>query len=117
MKRILLTYFFGLVGLMPLAYGADSVSPNKKDLICRNIMNYAEIVMSFRQNGLSIKDALNGNDAFFAKGDRSQSTYDLVNFLIRDAYSEPYYTSDSLKQQKINEFSERHYIGCMAMKE
>lgn len=41
----------------------------------------------------------------------------ITNLIIRDAYEQPSYSTPSIKEEQLNEFSAKYYLGCMAMYE
>lgn len=113
MKKTILTclVFLPILALAkPVQQNSDSVHEQN----CRTIMEIAHVIMEERQNGVPLSKALEKNDNIF-KQIHNKNLEKLYNSLTRDAYEQPSYSTPSIKQEQLNEFSAKQYLGCMAM--
>ena len=39
----------------------------------------------------------------------------IIGLIIRDAYEQPSYSTPSIKEDQLNEFSAKYYLGCIGM--
>lgn len=117
MKKIILliTGFLYLPALV-LAKQAQSVSDSAHEQNCRNTMEIANVIMQQKQNGMPLMKALEANDYAFKKNP-DKNMQKIINLITRDAYEQPSYSTPSIKQEQLNEFSAKYYLGCMAMYE
>ncbi|MCU4334195.1 hypothetical protein [Acinetobacter pittii] len=113
MKKIILLGFIFLPAFT-LAKPVQQVSDSVHEQNCRTIMEIAHVIMEERQNGVPLSKALENNDNIFKKI-HNKNLEKLYNSLTRDAYEQPSYSTPSIKQEQLNEFSAKHYLGCMAI--
>lgn len=104
MKRIAL---IGSCLLLSSSY--VSANENKKQSFCRGIYDYAEMVMTNRQDGVSIKVMFDSLE----KTSTSESQKKLSKKYILDAYERPKYSTKEKQREEINEFSKDKFIGCI----
>lgn len=105
-----------LVNTLSFAKSNQVVGDKQHEENCRAYMDLAHTFMEQKQKGLSLQEALKGND-FAYKQNKDDGMYKIVNMIIRDAYSQPNYSTPSIKTEQLNEFSAKYYLGCMAMYE
>lgn len=79
---------------------------------CYEAMKLSEAVMSARQYGVSIEDALsvrtdNPSDS------AAQSARFVHTEIILEAYDKPMYTTETYKQMEIKEFAAENYVECI----
>ena len=79
-------------------------------------MEMANVIMKQKQNGLPLIKALEANDSALKKN-FDKNMHKIVSLIIRDAYEQPSYSTPSIKEEQLNEFSAKYYLGCMAMYE
>lgn len=80
---------------------AEETTKTEREELCQSVYELAESVMTGRQTGVSIiqaKKVSNGNQ--------------LMDFLIKDAYSQRLRHTEELQQTVIQEFANDHYLGC-----
>ncbi|EPA9107907.1 MULTISPECIES: hypothetical protein [Acinetobacter calcoaceticus/baumannii complex] len=90
------------------------VSDREHENNCRMYMQIAEGIMRAKQNGLSLAKALEFNDETNIKM-KDDNMHKIMKLMIVDAYKQPSYTSSSVKQEQLNDFSAKYYIGCSEM--
>ncbi|HGX3401732.1 TPA: hypothetical protein ACNH0W_003304 [Acinetobacter nosocomialis] len=115
MKKIILIGLFYLPALV-LAKPAQPVSDSEHEQNCRNTMEIANVIMQTKQNGMPLIKALEAND-YALKNNPNKNMQKVTNLIIRDAYEQPSYSTPSIKQEQLNEFSAKYYLGCMEMYE
>ncbi|MER8208025.1 hypothetical protein ABS232_02295 [Acinetobacter baumannii] len=115
MKKIILIGLFYLPALV-LAKPAQPVSDSEHEQNCRNTMEIANVIMQQKQNGMPLMKALEANDYAFKKNP-DKNMQKIINLITRDAYEQPSYSIPSIKEEQLNEFSAKYYLGCMAMYE
>ncbi|MDA4947212.1 hypothetical protein PGJ90_17820, partial [Acinetobacter baumannii] len=115
MKKIIL---IGLIffPLLALAKPVQPVSDSEHERNCRNTMEIANVIMQQKQNGMPLMKALEANDYAFKKNP-DKNMQKIINLITRDAYEQPSYSTPSIKEEQLNEFSAKYYLGCMAMYE
>lgn len=119
MNKILTLCSTGLILLATssgFAKSQQAVSDKQHEENCRVYMDLAHTFMEQKQKGLTLQKALEGND-FAYKQDKDMNMYKTVNMIIRDAYSQPSYSTPSIKSEQLNDFSAKYYLGCIAMYE
>ncbi|PVZ90388.1 hypothetical protein C9426_00925 [Serratia sp. S1B] len=79
-------------------------------------MGIANAIMKQKQSGVPLIKALETNDAAL-KENPDKNMYNIVNLIIRDAYKQPSYSTPSIKEEQLNEFSSKYYLACMEMYE
>lgn len=92
------------------------VSDSEHEKNCRDIMRVANTLMKARQNGMSLDKMLEVNDRAYLDTQDSNMRQ-ISQMIIRDAYDQPNYKTESYKQDQLNEFSSKYYLGCMKMYE
>jgi hypothetical protein len=79
---------------------------------CFEAMKLSEAVMSARQYGVSIEDALSVRGS--ASGDSAvQSARIIHTEIILEAYDSPMYSTEKYKQSEIKEFAAESYLECI----
>jgi len=112
MKKIILLGFIFLPALIfAKPVQQDSYSVHEQN--CRTIMEIAQVIMEKKQNGLPLSKALEENDDIFKKI-HNKNVERLYNSITRDAYEQPNYSTPSMKQEQLNDFTATTYLGCMA---
>ena len=43
---------------------------------------------------------------------KDKNSHDIVDYMIRDAYSQPDYSSQTYKDEQLNEFNAKYYGMC-----
>lgn len=89
---------------------------NQHENNCRMYMDLANSIMMQKQNGVPLVKALEGNDYAYKKN-KDENMNKIVGLIIRDAYAQPSYSTQSIKNEQLNEFSAKYYLGCMEMYE
>lgn len=79
-------------------------------------MRVANTLMKARQNGMSLDKMLEVNDKAYLDT-KNSNMRQISQMIIRDAYEQPNYKTESYKQEQLNEFSSKYYLGCMKMYE
>lgn len=101
-----------LVGALMLpsfafADDAHNQSPtNDKQALCTSIQQFAETVMSGRQNGTPMAGMLNNIEA-------SPDVKDTMTQIIIAAYEKPRYMSEDMKRQSIEDFRDDTFLSCI----
>lgn len=85
----------------------------KDDSNCRSVMRLAESIMKKKQDGSSLSEALSIRDYAFKENPNDVKIKNLVDRIIRDAYSQPNYSTQSIKREQLNEFAAKYYLECM----
>lgn len=98
------------------AESVQPVSDSEHEKNCRDIMRVANTLMKARQNGMSLDKMLEVNDRAYLDTQDSNMRQ-ISQMIIRDAYDQPNYKTESYKQDQLNEFSSKYYLGCMKMYE
>lgn len=112
MKKILVA---GVVGLgLSLGVYAKNISDANHEENCRMYMDVANTIMKKKQNGLPLIKALEANDSAF-KQNPDKNMHKIISMIIRDAYEQPSYSTPSIKEEQLNEFSAKYYLGCISM--
>ena len=115
MKKIILLAI-SCLPLFTLAKPVQPFSDNEHEQNCRSTMEFAQAVMQHKQNGMPLSKALEANDYAFKKNP-DKNMQKITSLIIRDAYEQPSYSTPSIRQEQLNEFSAKYYLGCMAMYE
>lgn len=105
--------FFSTIAL---AKPVQPVSDNEHEKNCRDIMGIANTFMKARQNGMSLSKMLEVNDRTYLETKDTDMRH-ISSMIIRDVYEQPSYSTPSIKQEQLNEFSAKYYLGCMEMYE
>lgn len=111
MKKIIL--FISIVFISTLVFSA----PNKKSAKeqheenCVNLAKLAQTFMTSKQNGVSILSSLETVNTIIKDEQRAE----IIRLIVKDAYSQPNYTTPSVKEEQLNEFTAKYYIGCSEM--
>lgn len=95
---------------------AEPLGDSVHEKNCRVYMEMANVIMKQKQNGLPLIKALEANDSALKKN-FDKNMHKIVSLIIRDAYEQPSYSTPSIKEEQLNEFSAKYYLGCMAMYE
>ena len=74
----------------------------------------ANTIMKKKQNDLPLIKALEANDSAF-KQNPDKNMHKIISMIIRDAYEQPSYSTPSIKEEQLNEFSAKYYLGCISM--
>ncbi|EHU1703060.1 hypothetical protein A1Z17_RS05595 [Acinetobacter baumannii] len=113
-KIILLSLVF--LPILSMAKPSNPINDDERDKNCRMYMELANTVMMQKQNGLPLIKALEANDSALKKTP-NKNMHKITTLIIRDAYEQPSYSTPSIKQEQLNEFSAKYYLGCMEMYE
>ena len=111
MKKLLIAVF--LIFLSFGAYAKNTSNANHEEN-CRMYMEMANTIMKQKQNGMPLIKALEANDSAL-KQNPDKNMHKIVGLIIRDAYEQPNYSTPSIKEEQLNEFSAKYYLGCMGM--
>jgi hypothetical protein len=102
--------------LLMLLFPSLSFAGENKE-ICRIVLDMSEWIMQEKQSGVPLSVMLDTNKGFLTKhGENDKSSQAISNIyemLVNDAYSQHYFISDKYNQEQINEFSSKHYLGCL----
>lgn len=79
---------------------------------CFNAMKLSEAVMTARQYGVSIEDALSVR-ADNPSDSAAQSARFVHTEIILEAYDKPMYSTEKYKQSEIKEFAAENYVECI----
>ncbi len=110
-KNILLGFVF--LPAMTFAQPVQQDSYKVHEQNCRTIMEIAHSIMEKKQNGVPLSKALEENDVIFKKI-HNINVERLYNSITRDVYEQPNYSTPSMKQKQLNDFTTTTYLGCMA---
>lgn len=111
MKNI---FIAGVVGFLTLSVYAKDASNTKHEKNYRMYMEMANTIMKQKQNGMPLIKALEANDSAL-KQNPDKNMHKIIGLIIRDAYEQPSYSTPSIKEDQLNEFSAKYYLGCMGM--
>lgn len=111
MKKILVA---GVLICLSLSAYAKNTSNTSHEENCRMYMEVANTIMKKKQNGLPLIKALEANDSAF-KQNPDKNMHKIISMIIRDAYEQPNYSTPSIKEEQLNEFSAKYYLGCISM--
>ena len=111
MKNILIA---GVLGFLTLSVYAKDTSNANHEKNCRMYMEMANTIMKQKQNGMPLIKALEANDSAL-KQNPDNNMHKIIGLIIRDAYEQPSYSTQSIKEDQLNEFSAKYYLGCMGM--
>lgn len=113
MKKVLFASFLIYLSLGAYAKNTSDANHEKN---CRMYMEMANTIMKKKQNGLPLIKALEANDLAL-KQNPDKNMHKVVSLIIRDAYEQPGYSTPSIKEEQLNEFSAKYYLGCIGMYE
>lgn len=111
MKNILIA---GSLICLSLGVYAKNTSNANHEKNCRMYMEMANTIMKQKQNGMPLIKALEANDSAL-KQNPDKNMHKIIGLIIRDAYEQPSYSTPSIKEDQLNEFSAKYYLGCMGM--
>ena len=111
MKNI---FIAGVVGFLTLSVYAKDASNTKQEKNCRMYTEMANTIMKQKQNGMPLIKALEANDSAL-KQNPDKNMHKIIGLIIRDAYEQPSYSTPSIKEDQLNEFSAKYYLGCIGM--
>lgn len=97
------------IKLQPLDEEAK-VDEEFNHLRCRLLVNYGELVMNARQEGISIIKMIELVDDFTLTDERIRS---FIKSLVIAAYEQPQYSTDRMKKRAIRKFCDDLYLGCI----
>ena len=103
MKKLLLS----LLLAAPLAANAANASNSN----CYDILKMSDAIMRSKQVGVPITQMINFNEQQYKKI-KDKNSHDIVDYMIRDAYSQPDYSSQTYKDEQLNEFNAKYYGMC-----
>ena len=78
---------------------------------CNSLYTFAETVMTVRQGGMSLKDALSKQPT--PTSDIEKETVPLLQAILYEAYKQPLYHTEEYKKEIITEFSKDVYLACI----
>ncbi len=99
--------------------GAVASDDPNGDEFCRSSMELAEVIMTNRQNGLSLSDMLDGADYVQQTNENeygnqaSEVVNKVTRLLVLQAYKEPVWGIPNLSQNAINDFATKTYFDCL----
>ena len=102
MKKLLLS----LLLAAPLAANAAGSTSN-----CYILLKMSNAIMKAKQVGVPITQMVNFNEKQYRET-KDKSSHDIVDYMIRDAYSQPDYSSQTYKDEQLNEFNAKYYGMC-----
>lgn len=73
--------------------------------ICDDLSDVSGAIMTARQNGMSM------SELWRVKADKRLRPY--TRSKIKDAYSEPKYSTDEYQQNAINDFKDQAFLECI----
>ena len=111
MKKLLIAGV--LICLSFGAYAKNTSNANHEEN-CRMYMEMANTIMKQKQNGMPLIKALEANDSAL-KQNPDKNMHKIIGLIIRDAYEQPSYSTPSIKEEQLNEFSAKYYLGCISM--
>lgn len=111
MKKIIIGCLILSLSSIASSKPIQPVSDKEHEVSCRAVMEVAHTIMQKKQEGMSLKDMLDGNDKAYDE-QPNEFLYETFKTVARDAFSQPE-TSDTKKQ--LNNFSAKYYLGCMEM--
>jgi hypothetical protein len=101
MKKLLsLTLALTILSSPLMAQETGEETMEKSDY-CETISELAEQIMTTRQNGVSLSDAL------------GISELDLVRAMVMNAWETPRYSMESLSQREIDDFRDKWHLLCL----
>ena len=100
MKKLLLSFLLAA----PLAANASMSE-------CYTLLQMSNAIMKAKQVGVPITQMINFNEQQYKKI-KDKNSHDLVDYMIRDAYSQPDYSSQTYKDEQLNEFNAKYYGMC-----
>ncbi|MEG0343517.1 MAG: hypothetical protein RR633_15150 [Acinetobacter sp.] len=109
-------FLCGILFGVSLSVCAIPVNDKVHEKNCRMYMEMANMIMKQKQNGLPLIKALEANDSAL-KQNPDKNMHKILSLIIRDAYKQPSYSTPSLKEEQLNEFSAKYYLGCIEMYE
>ena len=83
-----------------------SHAENNWHTICKSHTEFAERVMTFRQEGVSIAEMIE------LSKDEGNDVREYVESLILTAYEQPRYSTERIKQETIENFRDEAYLAC-----
>ena len=108
MKKVLILLLF-------VTCQANAITPEKHESFCRMLYGVAETVMTARQHGMPLSEALNSIDKSF-KGKTNTAEYKGWQGIIQEAYSRPKFSTGEMQKEQINEFAAEWYLECQKLK-
>ena len=115
MKKLLITAM--LLPSIAVAGVNQPVSDEQHEKNCMGLMAMAQAVMTVRQNGLPLAEALINAEKLVKDNKASKEENFILKGMLRDAYDEARYSTKAYQQEQINEFSAKYYLACMEMYE
>ena len=103
MPKIIVAF---IVSLLCISANADA------EKYCFNAMKLSEAVMTSRQYGGSMENALSVRDKAFQQS-KDESARFVHTEIILEAYDKPMYSTERYKQMEIKEFAADNYVECI----
>ena len=100
MKKLLLS----LLLAAPLAANASNSN-------CYIVLQMSNAIMKAKQVGVPITQMINFNEQQYKKI-KDKNSRDIVDYMIRDADSQHDYSSQTYKDEQLNEFNAKYYGMC-----
>jgi hypothetical protein len=85
---------------------SESYADNNWHTICRSHTEFAEKVMKFRQEGVSIAKMIELSQ------DEGNDIREYVESLILSAYEQPRFSTARIRQETIENFRDEAYLAC-----
>lgn len=81
---------------------------------CNSLYTFAETVMTVRQGGMSLKDALDSQPKPSSTATQAENEMlPLLQTILYEAYKQPLYHTEEYKKEVISEFSKDVYLACI----
>jgi hypothetical protein len=93
------------------AWAEDSkISPleNDQEKLCKEMSEISQKIMDHRQHGVAMSEMMK-----VAQVSQSPWFQKTVRELVVEAYKQPRFTTDELRQTAIQEFRDGFYLGCI----
>lgn len=110
MKNILIA---GLIFGVSFSVQAKVDKKDVEESVCRGMMDYAEMAMEHRQDGVPLSASLKIIDKMRDEGKYPDAHLDMLKFLTVEAHSKPKFSVKENQKEAINEFGSEQYIACM----
>ena len=91
----------------------DQLSKSEQEY-CNSLYNFAETVMTVRQGGVTLKDALDSQPKPSSTATHAEKEMlPLLQAILYEAYKQPLYHTEEYKKEIITEFSKDVYLACI----
>ncbi|MBO1280175.1 hypothetical protein [Acinetobacter nosocomialis] len=111
MKKIVLFLSIIILTTSVMAVPNKKTDQEQHEENCVNLAKLAQTFMTSKQKGVSILSSLETVNTTIKDDQRAE----IIRSVVKDAYSQPNYTTQSMKEDQLNEFTAKYYIGCSEM--